>query len=110
MADLDAIERETHDPQCRTCDGEGMLPDPADDDLWGDDCPACAGYGRVNVARHVPALVAEVRRLRAIIRKARPRVVQPHMDGGAHLGFTSCVVTGDELTVVLRAEQEDDRG
>lgn len=63
--DLDAIERELSDDRCRTCDGQGCLPDPDVDDMWGDDCSACGGRGRTDVGRHVLALVAEVRRLRA---------------------------------------------
>lgn len=56
------------------------------------------------------ALMAEVGHLRAVIRKAKVRVIQPSMDGGAHIGFTSCKVTSSELNSIIRAEQETNYG
>ncbi len=42
------MKAEDVDTRCRSCDGEGLLPDPEDDEIWGDDCDVCTGSGHVH--------------------------------------------------------------
>lgn len=55
QSDLDELLQA--EPECRSCDGAGILPDIADEECW-----ACDGLGRRVHCSHALRILAEIKR------------------------------------------------
>lgn len=76
-----------------------------DDDCWGPDCHVCGGRGQYDLGRWVPALVAEVRRLRDLCDAA-----EAMYDAYARVYVDPRFIHMHALFDAVRAFREADRG